>query len=233
MPDATPAETETETVTPVPVPSDSTPDSARYPSGLAPDEVDAAALAAATERSLNGTTFSFQLDRRQARPERSFGTVYVGTRLRVRAAADGRYLRNRSNVSERGGVIAVERFRNATYVDGDRAAMKDGDGVVIRSVTDDERSIPAARAAGLVSRYLTVENATVERLDNGTAVVRGSGTSLPNASQYGVTAFVAADGTVIRFEAVFVRDNRVQFVRFRLDRNATFKPPDWAVNASG
>lgn len=231
MPDASP--TATGTVTPVPVPSDPSSDAGPYPPGLAPGEVDAAALASATERSLNGTGFSFRLDRRQARPERSFGTVYVGDRLRVHAATDGRYLLNRSNVSERGGVVAVERFRNATYVDGDRAAVKDGDGVVLCDVEKEERTAPAARAAALVRRYLAVENATVERSSNGTAVVRGSGTSLPNASQYAVTAVVAADGTVTRFEAVFVRDDRVQFVRFRLDRNATFEPPEWAANASG
>lgn len=232
---AGPGATSTEggTVTPVPVPTDPTPEPELYPPGVTPDGIDASTLAATTERSLNGTAFSFRLDRRQARPERSLGTLYVGPRLEVDAAADDRYLLNRTTVSERGGGFMIETFRGATYVRGERATVKGGEDVTVRPVEPDEQTPPATRAARLVRRYLAVENATVERSENGTAVVRGYGTPLPNVSQYSVTAVVANDGTVTRFDAVFVRNEHVWFVRFRLDRDASFEPPEWAAGATG
>ena len=231
VPDAT--STEGETVTPVPVPTDPTPESDLYPPGTTQDGVDATALAAATERSLNDTEFAFRLDRRQAFPERSLGTLYVGPRLQVDAASNDRYLLNRSSVSERGGGFVIETFQNATYVRGERATVRANGTVSVRAVKPRERTEPAARVGEIIRRYLAVENATVERSANGTAFVRGSGAPFSNVSQYAVTAVVAADGTVTRFDAVFVRDERVQFIRFRLDRNATFEPPGWTGEATG
>ncbi|MFC7177552.1 hypothetical protein [Halosegnis marinus] len=117
-------QTPSETATAAPVPTTTpapTPDPVVYPPGLADDGVNATALAAATRASLSGTEFALQYDRREARPEPSLGAVYVGPRVQVRAGAPDRYVVNRSLVTERGGGLSIETFRNATYVNGSRA----------------------------------------------------------------------------------------------------------------
>lgn len=223
--DATPSET----TTAAPVPTE---EPVTYPPGLANGTLDADALAAATRGELAGTAYSLRFDRREARPEPSLGAVYVGPRVDASVAGPSRYVLNYTLVSERGGGIGIETLRNATSVDGDTATVLTRNGTTTRPAGANATGYPSRLADEVVERYLTVENATVTRFENGSAVVRGNGTTIRNASDYSVTAVVAPDGVVRRLDAIFVRDDRVQFVRFRSDRNATFEPPRWTLEAT-
>ncbi|MFC7177551.1 hypothetical protein [Halosegnis marinus] len=46
-----------------------------------------------------------------------------------------------------------------------------------------------------------------------------------------MTAVVAPDGTVLRLDALYVENDRVQFATVRIE-GATFEPPGWAPNGT-
>lgn len=216
--------------TPAPVPTDRP---ARYPPGLRASGVNATALAATQERALHGGGYVWQFDRREARPEPGLGAVYVGPRVRVESADIGRYSVVWTQRTERGGGLAVERPRSARFVAGDRVYLRDDNGTRARNVTENDTGYGARLAAGYVARYLAVENVTVRPFENGSALVEGTRSPAVGGTDYDVTAFVTADGVVRWFDAVYVRDDRVQFARFELTRERrTVTPPPYVQNRS-
>lgn len=221
---------ETVVTTPAPVPTDQP---ARYPPGVRAAGVNATALAVTQERALRSGEYVWQFDRREVRPERGLGAVYVGPRVRVESAGPGRYSVVWTKRTERGGGLAVERPVRSRFVAGDRVYVRDDTGTRTRNVTRDDTGYGARLAAGYVARYLAVENVTVRSFENGSALVEGTSSPAIDGTDYDVTAFVTADGVVRWFDAVYVRDDRVQFARFELNRERrTVTPPPYVQNRS-
>ncbi|MFC7227657.1 hypothetical protein N0B31_09610 [Salinirubellus salinus] len=225
LPGGGPSAATTPTATPAPVPVDDG-ETRTLPPGVGPERVDAARLAEVTARSVRGETIRFQFDQREARPEFSLGTVYVGPRLTVEAVAADRYTVRVEEVNERGGGLSIETFENATYVTPDGTYRYDGENVTVAGA-EDAYGRPSRLAATYVETYLDVETVEVRRLGNGSVVVEGEGGQAVNGTDYSVRAVVGPDGVVRSFEGIYTRDGRVQFATFSLSPRDAFQPPEW------
>jgi hypothetical protein len=217
-------DTPPQTATPAPVPTGAE----AYPPGVSSDDVNATRLAAATVRSLNGSTYALTADRLRGVPDQSLTTTFVGPRTRVRAASPRRYVRRNVTLTTRDAALTLERFENASYATGDRLLRYDGNDTRARPLTQRDAGVGARLAGTLVARYLTAASVRVEQQPNGSVRVTGRSIARDEWRDYSLQALVAPDGTVIRFNAVFATDDEVRLVRFRLDRSATFEPPPWA-----
>lgn len=213
----------TSTATPAPVPDVG---ATSLPPGVRPDGVNATVLARTTARSVRGETVRFQFDEREARPEFSLGTVYVGPRVTVESVAPRRYTVRVEEVNERGGGLSVETFENATYATPERVYRYDG--ANLTTVRDERaRGRPARLVAGYVGTYLDVETVQVRRLGDGRVSIEGEGGPSVNGTDYSVRAVVGPDGVVQSFEGIYTRDGRVQFATFSLTEGGVFTPPEW------
>lgn len=224
---------ETAVATPAPVPTDRP---ATYPPGVNQSGVNATALAAAHERALRGASYHWQFDRREARPEPGLGTIYVGPRITVETSHPRRYAMVRTQVTERGGGLAVEERRSARFAFGERVLVRGENSTRSRNFTANDTALGARLAGRYVARYLAVENASVRVFDNGTTLVAGEGSLAVDGRDYSVTAYVGPEGVVRRFEATNSRDDRVQFASYEVsvtERQVT--PPPSVLNrtASG
>lgn len=219
----------TPTASPAPVPVG---DGESLPAGVGPERVNASILAERTARHVRGETVRFQFDEREARPEFSLGTVYVGPRVTVRAVAADRYSVRVEEVNERGGGLSVETFGNATYVTSARVYRYDGENVTARGDGEAAYGRPARLASEYVATYLDVQDAQVRRLGDGSVVVEGEGGRRVNGTDYSVRAVVGPDGVVRSFEGIYTRDGRVQFATFSLTETDAFTPPEWLDGAN-
>ena len=217
----------TATVTPVAVPTSEAPS---LPPGVREDGVNATLLAETTARSVRGETVRLQFDEREARPEFSLGTVYVGPRVLVRSLAPDRYSVRVTEVNERGGGLSVETFGNATYVTPERSYRYDGENVTW-GPSAGAFGRPSRLTAGYVGTYLDVASVGIRRLGNGSVLVEGEGGRSVNGTDYSVRAVVGPDGVVRSFEGIYTRDGRVQFVTFSLSETDAFTPPEWFQDA--
>jgi hypothetical protein len=214
--------TPTSTAAPVPVG-----DGAPLPPGVTPSSVNASRLVAATTDGITGENVGFQFDEREARPEFSLGTVYVGPRVTVESVAVDRYTVRIERVSERGGGLSVETFENATYATPDQVYRYDGENLTVRPLEPEAVGRPSALVAGCVRTYLDVEEVRVTRVGEGAVRIEGEGTRAVNGTDYSVSAVVGENGVVRSFEAIYTHDGRVQFATFTLERGGAFSPPEW------
>lgn len=216
--------TSTAVATPAPVPTDQ---SVAYPPGVSEAGVNATALAAAHERQLRGASYAWEFDAREVRPEPGLGSVYVGPSVVVETASPRRYVIVRRQITERGGGLVVETDRRVRFASGERVLTTDGNGTRSRNVTDDDAALGARLAGRLVAQHLAVENASVRLFTNGTARIEGRGTLAVEGTNYELTAYVDEVGVVRRFDAAYVRDDRVQFARYelRLEQRRVTPPP--------
>jgi hypothetical protein len=218
----------TGTVTPAPIPDDT---ALPLPAGVQSDNVKVSILAAETAQTVENQNVRVQFDGREARPEFSLGTVYVGHRVRVDASTQDRYSVRVEKVNERGGGLSISTLENSTYVTPEGIYLYDGANVTMMA----ERASPdrpAALAARYVRTYLDVEQITVSLQENGTVVLEGQGTRSVNGTDYSVRATLTEDGVVRRFEAIYTRDGRVQFAAFSLEPRGVFSVPDWYEGAN-
>jgi hypothetical protein len=213
----------TPTATPAPIPVG---DGASLPPGVDPERLNATVLARTTARQVEGETVRFEFDEREARPEFSLGTVYVGPRVTVESVATDRYSVRVEQVSERGGGLMVATFQNATYVTPDGAFRYDGANLTAVAA-DGREGRPSRLVARYVDTFLDVERASVRQLPNGSVLVEGEGGRTVNGTDYSVSALVGSDGVVRRFEAIYTRDEQVQFATFTLEERDVFRPPEW------
>lgn len=224
-----PAATDT-VATPAPVPTD---EPVAYPPGVSASGVNATALGAAHERALRGASYRWQFDAREARPEFSLGTVYVGPRVTVEASGPRRYAVVRSEVTERGGGLAVETWERTRFASGDRVRFRDANGSWSRGLARNDTALGSRLAGDYVARFLAVENASVELLDNGTAVVHGDTALAVDGGSYTVTARVGPAGVVRQFRATYVREERVQFASYSVSLEARrVTPPPHLLNGT-
>lgn len=205
-----PAVTDT-VATPAPVPTDKP---VAYPPGLSASGVNATAVGAAHERALRGASYRWQFDAREARPEFSLGTVYVGPRVTVEASDPRRYAVVRTEVTERGGGLSVETWERTRFAAGGRVLVRDEAGNRSRNVTRNDTGLGSRLAGDYVARFLAVENASVQLFENGTALVRGDTALEVDGDSYTVTAYVGPSGVVRRFQATYVQEERVQFASY-------------------
>ncbi|WP_255149964.1 hypothetical protein [Halorarius halobius] len=213
-------------VTPAPVPTE---DPTQYPPGLRERSVNATALSAAHERALRGSSYRYQFDRRIGRPEPGLGAVYVGPRVTVEATGPRRYSVVRQRLTERGGGLSVTTFQRARYADSDRVLFRTGNGTSRRPFRPNDTAYGARLAGDVVGQYLAVGTASVRAFDNGSALVRGNGSRAVEGVDYRVTAMVSSTGVVRRFDALYVRNGRVNFATYRLGSPpASVTPPPWA-----
>jgi hypothetical protein len=219
----------TPTASPAPVPVG---DGESLPPGVGPDAVDASVLAEATARHVRDETVRFQFDEREARPEFSLGTVYVGPRVTVRAVAADQYSVRVEEVNERGGGLSVETFGNATYVTPEWVYRYDGENVTASGDSEAAYGRPSRLASEYVATYLDVADVQVRRVGDGTVVVEGEGGRRVNGTDYSVRAVVGPDGVVRSFEGIYTRDGRVQFATFSLTETDAFTPPEWLDGAN-
>lgn len=216
--------------TPAPVPTDQP---VAYPPGLSESRVNATALGAAHERALRDASYRWQFDAREARPEFSLGTVYVGPRVTVEASGPRRYAVVRSQVTERGGGLAVETWERTRFVTGSRVLVRDGEENRSRPVSENDTALGSRLAGDYVARFLAVENVSVQLFDNGTALVRGDTATVVEGTSYTVTAYVSPSGVVRQFQATYARDERVQFASYSVsleERRVT--PPPRLLNGT-
>lgn len=219
----------TAVTTPAPVPTDRP---AAYPPGVSESGVNATALAAAHERALRGSSYRWQLDRQEARPEPGLGTVYVGPRITATVNDPRRYAVVRAQVTSRGGGLTVETRRSTRVAFGDRVFVRDGNSTRTRNLTANDTGQGARLAGRYVARYLAVENASVVVFENGTALVDGEGSLAVEGREYSVTAYVGPDGVVRRFEATYAREDRARFASYEVSRGAQQVTPPSVLNGT-
>lgn len=217
------------TATPAPVPTAEAP---TYPPGVEAGSVNATRLAAATARTLDGSMYAWTVDRLRGVPDQSLTTTFVGPRTRLRVAGPGRYLWTNATVSTRASGFTVERVENATYATGTRLLRYDGTNTTTRRLRPADVGPGTRLVTALVARHLAVDSVEVTPLANGSVAVTGRGTNRTDWLDYSLRALIAADGTVLRFQATYTRNDRVRLVRFRLDRTVPFEPPAWAPNGT-
>jgi len=213
--------TPTATAAPVPVGS-----GADLPPGVSADAVDVARLADTTAGVLAEGPVRFRLDQREARPEFSLGTVYVGPRVTVVAAGPERYLVRAEEVNERGGGLTVETFENATYITGDGTYRYDGENLT-RAGAEGTVGRPERLLRGYLATYLDVRKVRVSSTGDGSVLVEGEGGRSVDGTDYSVRAVVDEDGLVRSFEAIYTRENRVQFASYSLSPGEPLSPPEW------
>jgi hypothetical protein len=215
----------TATVTPVPVPTADD----RYPPGVSARGVAPEVIATTMRTELRNTAFTWTLEERGTFDANSTSTDYVGSRIHAEVAGPVRY-----SIDQR--LLAADPGENtllsATYVNGSRVLVYDGDSVTTRPVASAQQGYPS-RVAATFTEYLRAQRVYTTVLENGSVLVEGTGSSRLGYSNYTVTALIGSDGIIHRIDAGFTTDGRSATVRFRLERDTAFEPPAWVAMANG
>jgi len=186
-------------------------------------------VGATMRTELRDIAFTWTLVERGTFEANSTTTDYVGSRFHAEVAGSLRYTLDQRLLAADSD---NDTLLSATYVNGSRVLVYDGENITARPVASAHQGYPS-RVAATIAEYLSAKRVDTTTHENGSVLVEGVGSNRPGVSNYTVTALIGPDGIIHRLNAEFTTDGRSATISFRLERNTAFESPVWAGRSNG